>query len=116
MEALPTMKPLEVVVLIGLFLFTIVVLWWHGKNEAKRVHKVYGSPIYARLCMFGDYVNKCGITEENYNNIVHELKLIRARREMSDPVFCNKADEIAQTFEKRFKEWIPAHIVKPRTV
>lgn len=107
MEALPTMKPLEVVVLIGLFLFTIVVLWWHGKNEAKRVHKVYGSPIYARLCMFGDYVNKCGITEENYNNIVHELKLIRARREMSDCVFSHKVKEITKNFERRFKQWIP---------
>lgn len=116
MEALPTMKPLEIVVLIGLFLITIVVLWWHGKNEAERSHKVYGSPIYARLCMFGDYVNKCGITEENYNNIVHELKLIRARKEMSDPVFCNKANEIGVNFEKRFKEWIPTHITKPRTV
>lgn len=109
------MKPIQIVILIGLFLLTILVLWLNGKREVKRVHKVYGSPIYARLCMFGDYVKKCGITEEDYNNITHELKIIRGRNEMSDPVFCNKVDEIAQTFEKRFKEWMPAHIVRKPT-
>lgn len=116
METLPTMTPLEIVIVLGLFLFALIVLWQLGKVDAKRVNKVYGSAIYGRLCMFGDYVRKCDITEKNYKNIVHELKIIRARNEMSDPVFCNKANEISVNFEKRFKEWIPAHIAKPRTV
>jgi hypothetical protein len=83
------------------------MLVWAGKLEAKRVHKMYGSAVYGRLCMFADFVKNCGVTLENYNNIDYELKIIKGLQEMSDVVFSHKVNEIVKTFEKRFKEWIP---------
>lgn len=102
-----TLTPLQIILLIGVFLLTIFLLWYSGKHEAKRVHKVYGSAIYSRLCMFADFVNNCAITIENYNNIAYELKIIKGRPEMSDCVFSHKVKEITKNFERRFKQWIP---------
>ena len=102
-----TMDLKTVLILLGLLVLTFTILWWVGKTNAQRIHKVYGTPIYARLCSFEYFVKECSITLENYNNITEELKEIRARNEMSDFVFCNKVNEIGQTFEKRFNEWIP---------
>jgi hypothetical protein len=77
--------------------------------------KVYGTPIYARLCNFEYFVRECSITWENYNTIDEELKEIRARKEMSDYVFCNKVNEIGINFEKRFGEWIQTQDVTKLT-
>jgi hypothetical protein len=97
----------QVFALLGLLAFTFTLLYNIGKGEAKRTHKVYGSAIYARLCMFADFVNKCGITLENYNNIQYELTIIKELKEMEDCVFKHKVDEIVKNFERRFKQWIP---------
>lgn len=88
---------------IATFLFLIAI----GRMEAKRTQKVYGSAVYSRLCMFADFVNKCGITLENYNNIQYELTIIKELKEMEDCVFKHKVDEIVKNFERRFKQWIP---------
>jgi len=94
-------------VLIILMCIVAIMLVWHpGRNNATNHHKVYGTPIYARLCNFGYYVANCEVEDQNYRNIVHELKIIRGKQEMSDPVFCNKVDEIAKTFDKRFNDYI----------
>jgi len=57
--------------------------------------------------MFADFVNKCGITLENYNNIQYELTIIKELKEMEDLVFSHKVNEIVKNFERRFKQWIP---------
>jgi len=87
---------------IATFLFLIAI----GRKEAKRTQKVYGSAVYSRLCMFADFVNKCGITLENYHNIQYELTIIKGLKEMEDCVFKHKVDEIVKNFERRFKQWI----------
>lgn len=101
-----TFTTAQILILIGMLALTFFLLWASGRHEAKRVHKVYGSAVYSRLCMFADFVNKCGITLENYNIINDELEIIKELKEMSDTVFSCKTDEIVKTFEKRFKEWI----------
>lgn len=110
-----TLTSAQILGIFILLIITFLFLLATGRKEAKRVHKVYGSAIYARLCMFADFVNKCGITLENYNNIEYELKIIKGLKEMSDTVFSCKVDEIVKTFEKRFKEWIPTSDQKKPT-
>ena len=97
---------LSIVMVAALIIGFLYILYKLGKIDIEEEHKVYGTPIYARICSFAYFVEKCSITLENYKLIEDELKEIRARREMSDSVFCNKVDEIVRTFEKRFKEWI----------
>jgi len=110
-----TLTGTQILGLLGALALTFFVLWYAGTKEATRVHKVYGSAVYARLCMFADFVNKCGITLENYNIINDELEIIKELKEMSDTVFSCKTDEIVKTFEKRFKEWIPTSDQKKPT-
>ncbi len=110
-----TLTSAQILVLLGALALTFFLLWLVGRHSAEQVHKVYGSAVYSRLCMFADFVNKCGVTLENYNNIEYELKIIKGLKEMSDTVFSCKVDEIVKTFEKRFKEWIPTSDQKKPT-
>lgn len=98
---------LSIALVASLILGFFYILYLLGKSNATHTHKVYGTPTYARLCMFADFVNKCGITLENYNNIQYELVIIKELKEMEDLVFSHKVNEIVKNFERRFKQWIP---------
>ena len=102
-----TLTSTQILAILAALALTFILIIWIGRKEAKHLHKVYGSAVYARLCMFADFVNKCGITIENYNNIDYELRIIKGLKEMEDTVFKHKVDEIVKNFERRFKEWIP---------
>ncbi len=102
-----TLTSTQILGILALVIATFLFLVAIGRKEAKRTQKVYGSAVYSRLCMFADFVNKCGITLENYNNIQYELTIIKELKEMEDLVFSHKVNEIVKNFERRFKQWIP---------
>lgn len=102
-----TLTGTQILGILALVICTFLFLIAIGGKEAKRTQKVYGSAVYSRLCMFADFVNRCGITFENYNKIQFELTIIHGLKEMEDTVFSHKVEEIVKNFERRFKQWIP---------
>jgi len=80
----------------------IIFFLWLWKREAQYAYNV----LYDDLLSFKYYVENTPINNISHGNIIHRIKLERARDQMTVPEYCNLLHDITHIFTKRFADFI----------